>query len=343
MRRPLSLLATAVLFAFPAALPAWDYLGHRAVNLLALEALPPEFPKFVKTPEARERIAFLGGEPDRWRNSPELPLKHQNGPDHYIDLEDLADIDQTPQTLTEFRYVFTAQLAAGRQAHAERFAAINPEKNKDHTREVIGFLPWTIAEYYGKLYSGFSYLKTFEEHGTPEEVANAQANIIYIMGVMGHYVGDGAQPLHTTRHNNGWEGANPNGYTTARTFHAWIDGNFLNKSGGIDLVRLSTEIKPAGLLPTGERDGHNAVFSGIVQYLEEQHTKVEPLYQLEKAGKLSVEKGQDAQEGRHFLENQMVVGAQMLSSLWLTAWRSAPTDSFLRASLLERKLKTGEK
>ena len=40
------------------------------------------------------------------------------------------------------------------------------------------------------------------------------------MGVMGHYVGDGSQPLHTTVHFNGWVGDNPKGYTTKQTFHA---------------------------------------------------------------------------------------------------------------------------
>ena len=34
-------------------------------------------------------IAFLAGESGRWRNVGDLPLKHLNGPDHYIDLEDL--------------------------------------------------------------------------------------------------------------------------------------------------------------------------------------------------------------------------------------------------------------
>ena len=39
------------------------------------------------------------------------------------------------------------------------------------------------------------------------------------MGVMGHYVGDCAQPLHTTKHHNGWVGENPHGYTTWPGLH----------------------------------------------------------------------------------------------------------------------------
>jgi len=46
---------------------AWDYEGHRLVNQLALASLPADFPGFVRAPATAERIAFLAGEPDRWR------------------------------------------------------------------------------------------------------------------------------------------------------------------------------------------------------------------------------------------------------------------------------------
>ena len=65
----------------PAGLPlqAWDYEGHRIVNQLALAALPPEFPAFAREPANAARIAFLSGEADRWRNVPDLPVKHSGG------------------------------------------------------------------------------------------------------------------------------------------------------------------------------------------------------------------------------------------------------------------------
>ena len=48
-----------IFFLGPAAGIAWDYEGHRLVNQLAVATLPTNFPAFVQTPEARERIAFL--------------------------------------------------------------------------------------------------------------------------------------------------------------------------------------------------------------------------------------------------------------------------------------------
>jgi hypothetical protein len=70
---------------------AWDYEGHRVVNQLALASLPTNFPAFVRGPAAVERTAFLAGEMDRWRNTPDLPLNHYSFPDPCIDMEELAN------------------------------------------------------------------------------------------------------------------------------------------------------------------------------------------------------------------------------------------------------------
>src|SRR5271156_3476001 len=88
---------------------AWDYEGHHAVNELALASLPTDF-GIQLTPALKDRIEFLAGEPDRWRNTSDLPLKHVNGPDHYFDLEDLKLCGLTPETLPAMRYDFVADL-----------------------------------------------------------------------------------------------------------------------------------------------------------------------------------------------------------------------------------------
>jgi hypothetical protein len=320
---------------------AWDYEGHRAVNQLALASLPADFPAFALTPEARERIAFLSGEPDRWRNVSDPILRHYNGPDHYIDLEQLDDYGIDRNGLPRFRYVFTAQLALARAAHPEKFAPIDPAKNEDHTRELVGFLPWAIMENFDKLKSEFSYLKTFQEAGgTPEEIANARQDILYTMGTMGHYVGDAAQPLHTTKHFNGWVGANPGGYTTGGRIHSWIDGGYFQKIGGIDLKEVLGFIHPAQLISLAyPREASHDPFAIICDYIMDQNKLVEPLYQMEKAGKLSGE-GDSGHEGKAFLYGQLAKGGQMLGNLWYTAWQQAPLDNYLKSTLARRNTAT---
>lgn len=317
---------------------AWDYAGHRIVNLLALDGLPAEAPAFLRSATARERIAFLSGEPDRWRNVSDLALKHSNALDHYLDIEHLEEAGMQVYGLTPLRNVFAVEFAQGRAAHPGNFPPIDPEKNLDHTREWPGFLPWAITEYFGKLKSAFSYWKTFEAFGgTPEEVVNAQESIIYLMGVMGHYVGDGAQPLHTTKHFNGWVSPNPKGYTTWTGFHSWIDGGFLARAG-ISHETLALRARTAELLTFWDtRRDPDPAFSAVVTYLLAQFARVGPLYRLDREEKLSADENVPIHpEGVAFIEEQLLRGGGMLGSLWWTAWRTAPVDAFLQAQLSRR-------
>lgn len=323
-------LCLLILFG-PRRADAWDYEGHYVINQLALASLPTNFPAFALTPAARERIAFLAGEPDRWRNSPDRQLEQANPPNHYIDLEELGQYGLTPETLPPLRYDFVGQLAVFSAAHSAEFPSADPAKDKAHTRNLVGFLPWQITEDFDRLKSGFSYLKTYEhDGGTPVEIENARENIIYVMGVMGHYVGDGSQPLHTTDCFNGWVGDNPHGYTTEHTFHPWIDGGYFRATGGLKSDPMVGKIHPA------ERVGNPAqpdgMFRAVVSYLVAQNKLVEPLYRLEKDGQLSGE-GEKGLAGRSFLDGQLVKAGQMLGDIWFTAWQEAPEDKHLKREL----------
>jgi len=313
---------------------AWGPEGHQAVNQLAIDSLPSDF-GVQMTPERKSRIIFLANEPDHWRNVTEVPLTHLNGPDHYIDLEDLPLYGLTPETLPVMRYDFVADIARARAEHPEKFPPIDPATDADHTRELDGFLPWAITENYEKLKSGFSTLKAYRTHGgTSVEIANEEANIIYIMGVMGHYVGDGSQPLHTSRYYNGWDPKdNPKGYTTRKTFHAWIDTGYFRKVGGLKVDELTGKIQSATGIPNA--NDPNAFFHYVVNYLAEQNKYVEPLYQMDKDGQLTGE-GDKGKEALPFMEGQIVKAGQTLGDIWYTAWVDAPEDTYLEKQLDER-------
>lgn len=308
----------------------WDYEAHRLINQLALASLPKDFPEFTLTAEARKRITFLSGEPDRWRGTQDIELRHANAPDHYINLEELSRYDLTPETLPPLRYDFVAQIARARAAHPDRFPPLDPDRDTDHTWELSGFLPWTMAEYFAKLKVEFSYLKKFQETGgSPEEIANAEANIIYTMGVMGHFYGDATQPLHTTIHFNGWVGYNPHHYTTDRAFHEWIDGGYIAKVNiSDDLGEMEKKIRPAQLVMyNGRPASADQIFPVIVTFIVEQNKMVEPLYKLEREHKLS---GDDelGMQGIPFIEGQLIKAGQCLGDMWYTAWQQASADEY---------------
>ncbi|AWI09274.1 hypothetical protein [Ereboglobus luteus] len=182
-------------------------------------------------------------------------------------------------------------------------------------------------------------MKAYEEHGgTAEEIAQAKANILYVMGTMGHYVGDGCQPLHITKHFNGWVGDNPNGYTKARTIHSWIDSGLFRKTGGINAAMIADRAKPAARLSNVPNDpaGRDPIFVQILDYIGSQTPVVEQIYIYEKAGKLDPAQPQ-SKEGRALLENQLLRGAKMLGDLWYTAYKDAGPDNYLITHLKARK------
>jgi hypothetical protein len=313
---------------------AWDYEGHRLVNQLALASLPTNFPSFVQDAATRERIAFLAGEPDRWRNTQDLELKHVNGPDHYIDIEELADYGMKPETLPMFRYDFVAQLAIYRKEHPEKFEHLRHQKNDDHTRELVGLLPWAITENYSRLKSEFSYLKAFQQGGgTENEISNAERNAVYTMGVMGHYVGDASQPLHVTIHHHGWVGANPNHYATNSGIHGHIDAYFRRNPEGT-FAKLKSKVRAAGLVKgNGPPVSADQMFQVVVRFIVAQQEQVAPLYELDKAGKLHG----DNEEGTAFLEGQLLKSGQLLGDIWFSAYEQAPADTYLMDQLARRE------
>ncbi len=317
---------------------AWDYEGHRLVNQLALASLPKDFPAFALTPEAQDRIAFLAGEPDRWRDTPNVELKHANGPDQYIDLEEISWYDLTPATLPPLRYDFMADIARARAAHPDRFPPIDAAHDTDHTRELSGFLPWTMTEYYAKLKSEFSYLKAFQEAGgTPTEIANAQGDVIYTMGVMGHYYGDSSQPLHTTKHFNGWVGDNPNHYNTGHTIHGWIDGGYIKKVNiEGDLGEMKKKMRTAQPVTlNGQPAKSEQIFPAVVEFIVEQNKQVETVYQMDRDHELTGT-NELGMKGKPFIEGQLIKGGQLLGDIWYSAWQQAPVDEYLERDLHRR-------
>ena len=105
--------AAALLFALSATTGAlaWSAHGHRTITYLALDGLPADVPDWLRDPSIRHRIADQSNEPDRWRGTPTPPLAHENDPDHYIDIEDLAQFGLTLQTVSPYRYDYLREVA----------------------------------------------------------------------------------------------------------------------------------------------------------------------------------------------------------------------------------------
>jgi hypothetical protein len=314
-------------FCFIQPSAAWDAHGHVVVTQLAVERLPSDFPEWVRMPDRVDRLAYLSVEPDRWRGQKAPILNHINNPDHYFDVEDLTPYGLNLLTLPRFRNQFIEHLATRRAEESDRFRKHDPEKDRNYVYTVPGMLPYAIVETRWKISASWTTLRTFERYvdvATPEEIQAARDLVIHHMGILSHYVGDAAQPLHMTRHHNGWVGPNPHGYTTSKTFHAYIDGGVLTHHG------IAFEDLRARALPPSAFDPENE-WPQLLACLTASHSRVEPLYRLEKTGALK------EWEGKQFIEECLLEGGGNLAGLWVAAHQSSRVDDFLAYRLEQRR------
>lgn len=273
--------------------PAWPWgnEGHSAINRAAAEKLPPDVPAFLRN--AADQLAYLAPEPDRWRQPSELALKRSQEPDHFINLEAVQGMELPPD-----RYSFYRALDARRRE--------TPGHPEDLLPERVGMQPYITIETYERLVVAFrEYRWAISEHRNP---AFAEANAIFYAGWLGHYVGDGANPLHTSLHYNGWIGSNPKGYTTSTTVHWKMEGIFVAAN---PKVLQFAELVPA------QPQQLNHPFQDYLQYLWDSHQYVEQAYKLEKAGGFD---GQGTPESREFIRQRLAAGATMLRNMWYSAW-----------------------
>lgn len=297
--RPAAFAVFACVASLSPSAHAWENFGHRMINRLAASNLPADVPAFLTTPAAMDEIEFLGPEPDRWRSSAEPELNAAQAPEHFIDLE-LADaLGPLPRKRLDFE--------------AKAFAANQrPEK--------IGLQPWETNEVWERLKAAmrdYRALKAASENTAPVEQA-----ILFYAGWLGHYVGDGSQPLHTTIQYNGWTGPNPNGYTTSNQIHHVFEGVFVEAN--IHAPEVQAKMTPAKAI-------QGDMFDAYVAYLRQTNSYVEKLYQLEKGGGFE---GAGTAASRDFAAERLAAGASMLRDMIYTAWidSAQPVPAYVHAA-----------
>ncbi len=288
-----SLGLTALVLLQSVGARAWGNEGHTYINRVAAEKIPATMPRFLR--HAVAEIAYLGPEPDRWRSPSEFALKNAQEPDHFIDLERVSWLDPLPQGRYEFY----------RKLFEKRAATPSTDHPDDYLPEHVGLQPYITMEVYGRLKAAFREYRQRQAAHQPTEAV--QRAIVFYAGWLGHYVGDGSQPLHTTIQYNGWVGANPNGFTTEHKIHAQFETAYI--AANITAKDFEGLVKPPQRLdnPFGE----------YVAYLRKSNTLVENVYALEKAGGFT---GKGSRAAFDFTTHRLAAASQMLLDLWYTAW-----------------------
>ena len=289
LARTTAALLLPLLFA-PQAL-AWGHDAHSFINKLAGENLPADVPAFLRSPAALDALYYYGPQPDRWR-SEDNSLYGSMVPEHDIDLEwaDLAG--PLPRT----RYAYIAALAVAQAKHPD--LKLTPDK--------VGLLPYSTDEMYTMLKSTFRDYRSAVAN--KEDTKPIEAEIVFLAGWLGHYVGDGSQPLHATIQYNGWTGPNPNGYTTDNHIHSRFEGDFVHNNIKIEDIAPLITAKPVIL---------SDPFADFLTFVRHSNSLVEKVYQLDKTGAFT---GTGTPEGKAFTEQCIAAGATELRDIIYTAW-----------------------
>lgn len=316
MKRISRSLAALLLALLPIGALAWGPDGHLLINRVAAEKLPEAVPAFVRSPQAVDEIASLGPEEDRIKGAGES-WDEDNDAGHFLDLNDdgtiagVVKITALPGDLADF-------------AQALEKAGTTPYKQ--------GFLPYTIMDGFERVRKDFAYWRVLNYLATHAQSEDMRAKFaadrelretltLRDVGVWGHYVADGSQPLHVTVHFNGW-GAypNPKGYSTSPHTHAMFESDFVRDHVKADDVRA----RIASYASANPQSLSQSDIASIVGgYLMGSANAVPPLYDIEAAHGFE----QATPGAVAFTVTQLARGATMLRDLVGLAWEDSANQS----------------
>ncbi|MFT4197483.1 MAG: nuclease [Pseudoxanthomonas sp.] len=297
------LLAVALLagaWAAAGTAQAWGGRGHAAIAAAAIDTLPDDGPVFLK--RSRDYIAASAGTPDSWRGESEPFLKIDEDPNHGWFREQFAFMKHPPRS----RYAFVLALYKQRQ----RIAASDPELARRMNVRWTGTLPYAAVEGYQRLVANMRQWRATRARG--ESTAFLEQSCAFYATWLAHYIGDGAQPLHSSIHHDGWQGPNPHGYTRDPSIHGRFESEYVEMIG-LDERDLSSRYGA----PTHQQGD---VFEQILAFLDDSRGRVEQIYRLDKRGAFADPQDREAREAVYV---SAAAGAAMLRDLIYRAWRES--------------------
>lgn len=291
-------LALAALLAMaPTVAHAWGGTAHGVIDRAAIEAIPDDGPIFLR--KHVDYIAASASLPDSWRGVSENFSKIEEDPNHGWFREQFTFLKPIPRS----RYEFVIALYKRHEAIRESDPAIAARTNVRWT----GTLPYAAIEAYDRLVVCMRHVRKAQAEGGDASIPEQHCAFDTIR--LGHYIGDGAQPMHDSIHSDGWRGDNPKGFTTDRSVHGRFESRF------VDGMKLTV----GDIAPRIGAPGHRGVdmFEAVLAYLDEAGDKVAALYMLEKRNGFADFADKDV---RAMVYERTAAGASMLRDMLCRAW-----------------------
>ncbi len=302
---------------------AWGEIGHDVMSRVAaqqLQHLSGDNQAFTRPFKSRDHmLAHLSNVPDIVWRSPAMTEQERssNSPTHYINLEPTYGAVDSIE-----------DLATGYAEHVTRSRAVNVEDVLE-----LGSLPWRILQLQQMMVAS---LRAAKQATTPKEMIDATNQVLLYAGIMSHFVGDMANPHHTSVNHDGQ-------LTGNKGLHAYFESDIVmalpldliaqvNATAGPDLLNatvfkgLSAAQRQAAL-----NDPTQLVFLALV----ESHKNLNRLTELDNAHsriapntdpQSKAERRPPNDVSHHyadFVVERLAIGASVLAQLWYSAWQQA--------------------
>lgn len=271
----------ALVILLPASACGWHTSGHDRLARAAVVRLPESIPQFFR--QAAAVVGHAAEDPDLWKHDATPQLRDTEGPEHFLDVEDLR----------------------GRGLAPQRWAFVETLVRRGLPPQHVGMLPYAIVEGTQKLALAFAEYRRW-----PQDEAIRWKTLVYA-GQLAHYAGDLVQPLHTTVHYDGRR--LPDGSSPHTGIHFLVDGLFTS-------VSFDTDAALAGITPHALR---GELLGAVMDHFWEVHREVDRVYRLEPDLGALEAGGKASRELLAFTGERFRDGTAFVAGLLLRAWRDS--------------------
>ncbi len=295
MKKLIVLAIAAMICGIANVVYAWGGKGHQMQARVALANLPSDMPAFFG--KADEEMAMLISEPDHWRTAEEPDLDEVTGVNHTFRWE------IAPKPLPANRHLFIIELAKQGKIEARN----------NGVRE-YGTAPYGIQEWAEMLTGAFRRWRAMKET-TPAGITRKrmqEKSILFIAGVLGHWITDMSNPIHASIHVHGWHPSvpNPNGYAGPNDDpHGRYEGKYVDRV---------IEQGDVAALVNGRPRIIGDWLNEAETYIAATNSHVEQIYAWDKLGRFG--DGHEPKEAKPFTAERLADGARELRDYWYTAW-----------------------
>ena len=301
----------------------WGERGHDLVTRVAvkqLDEISQHNPALTRPFKLRDHmLSHLSNAPDFYWRSPAMSDAERalNYPTHFIGMEtaypDQKDLNEFDTSIDYFY-----QSSSGREIR-------DPSQ--------IGTAPWRVLQFYKLLTESLATARSAKSRDSLIEATN---QVLLYAGLMSHFVGDLANPHHTTE--------NFNGQLTGNTgLHAYFEDDLVRElplALDADIEALAgAELLGKTILSAYPPEEHAAILADpeklIFALVFESNSKVDLLHALDddfailkrstdtRAPAFRRPPREVMHRFRPFITERIAVGASVLAQLWKLSWQAA--------------------